>query len=231
MSVPPVSSRVPSAHLSADRARALDSVVALAAETIPGVDSASVTVTVDGSFRTVAATSHLADECDQIQYDIGQGPCVAAVTHERIVLSNDLAREVRFSGYGPLAARRGVGSQAAVQLIHAGQAAGLNLYARKTGAFAGATIHLVELIARHGAALLEHAHEVEHLRTALESRQDTGAAVGILMERYGIDQDRAFDLLVRHSQNSNIKLRVLARQVLDGTFQAGNRAFSGPVAS
>ncbi|MTB87222.1 ANTAR domain-containing protein [Aeromicrobium sp. zg-629] len=220
--------RMETRHMAADtmrspapsaRAAALTSLAALAAESIPGVDFASITVHVDGGFRTVAATDALANECDQLQYDVGEGPCVAAVTHERLVLVNDLVHAEPFSHYGPLAARRGVGSQAAVQLTHTDQVAGLNLYSRRRGAFDELTTHLVELFASYGAVLLRSAHQVEHLSRAVDSRQDIGAAVGILMERYGLDWDRAFGFLVRNSQHRNVKLRVLAQQVLDGSFR------------
>lgn len=39
------------------------------------------------------------------------------------------------------------------------------------------------------------------------------------MERYAIDRNRAFAFLVRHSNDRNIKLRMLALQVIDGTFE------------
>ncbi len=40
------------------------------------------------------------------------------------------------------------------------------------------------------------------------------------MERYDIDRNQAFDFLVRNSNNRNVKLRVLALQVIDGTFES-----------
>jgi AmiR/NasT family two-component response regulator len=40
------------------------------------------------------------------------------------------------------------------------------------------------------------------------------------MERYGIDQQRAFAFLSRTSQNRNIKVRALAQHVIDGSFQS-----------
>jgi ANTAR domain len=40
------------------------------------------------------------------------------------------------------------------------------------------------------------------------------------MERYDIDRDRAFAFLTRNSQHRNIKVRVLAQQITDGTFES-----------
>ncbi len=57
-------------------------------------------------------------------------------------------------------------------------------------------------------------HEVEHLRRALSSRAQIDQAKGVLMLRYGISADRAFEVLVRWSQQANVKLRVLAGALL-----------------
>jgi AmiR/NasT family two-component response regulator len=65
--------------------------------------------------------------------------------------------------------------------------------------------------------------QVEQLGDALHSRTDIGTAVGIVMERYQIDRDRAFGFLVRISNNRNLKLRAFAQQVIDGTFQSTPR--------
>jgi ANTAR domain len=49
------------------------------------------------------------------------------------------------------------------------------------------------------------------------SAVDIGKAVGILMERYRLDSDRAFQLLVRTSQDSNTKLRDVAAGIITDT--------------
>jgi AmiR/NasT family two-component response regulator len=54
----------------------------------------------------------------------------------------------------------------------------------------------------------------------MHARTDIGTAVGILMQRYGVDRHQAFAFLARNSQNRNIKVRLLAQQVIDGTFQS-----------
>lgn len=49
-------------------------------------------------------------------------------------------------------------------------------------------------------------HEIEHLRRALETRTVIGQALGILMERYKITADGAFDQLKQASQRTNVRL-------------------------
>jgi AmiR/NasT family two-component response regulator len=62
---------------------------------------------------------------------------------------------------------------------------------------------------------LAYAYEVENLREAVQSRQLIGQAVGIVMERYGLNDQRAFAFLARISQTRNVKLRIVAREILD----------------
>lgn len=206
---------LPDAHQAALRALA-----ASAAAHVPGVDFASITVLrADHTLHTVAATEPLASEVDALQYDLGEGPCLAAVTEQRFVLVNKVADGDPYPRYGPQAAERGVGAQAAIQLSHHGEPAGLNLYARTPDAFDCATLQLAELFAAHAAVLLGYAHELQTLGQAVHARQHIGTAVGILMERHQIDRDHALDKLTRTSNHTNTKVSVLAQQIVDGTLQ------------
>jgi PAS domain S-box-containing protein len=59
-----------------------------------------------------------------------------------------------------------------------------------------------------------------------EARAEIEQAKGLLMAAYGISADRAFDILVWRSQETNIKVRDLARRFLAamaGTLTAGTR--------
>ena len=63
--------------------------------------------------------------------------------------------------------------------------------------------------------------EIEQLNSALESRHDIGVAQGMLMLRYGISVDAAFDFLVRRSQDSNTKLRDIAGGIVKELMASG----------
>ena len=65
-----------------------------------------------------------------------------------------------------------------------------------------------------------HSHEDEERRAAnfqaaLSSRETIGSAIGILMEREKISSDAAFTILSRASQHLHIKLREVARDLID----------------
>jgi len=143
------------------REEALRAVGVSAAGNIPGVDFVSITLLgADRMLRTIAASDPLAEQLDALQYELREGPCYAAVTEERFVLVNDVAACSDYPRYAARAADLGVGSQAAIQLIHNGQSAGLNLYARRVEAFDRTTLQLAELFATQTAALLEYAEQV-----------------------------------------------------------------------
>jgi hypothetical protein len=203
---------------------ALDFLTQSAVHNIPGAECVSVTVrTHHGPLRTLSCTDSLAERADSLQYELREGPCYAAVTDDRFVLVNDMAASREFPRYGPQAVDLGIGAQAGIQLLHNGETAGLNLYARAPGAFDRATVQIAELFATQAGALLGYATQVEQLSEALHTRTDIGTAIGILMERYGIDRHRAFAFLTRNSQTRNIKVRLLAQQVIEGTFHSTPR--------
>jgi GAF domain-containing protein len=198
---------------------ALHTLVATAAKNIPGADFVSITTgTHDGPLSTVAATDPRAEMADELQYQLHEGPCYAAVTSQRFVLVNNLAGSPDFPRYAPRAVELGIGAQAAIQLLDGHQRAGINLYALAAGAFDRSTIELAELFATQAAALLGYAVQVEQLSTALHTRTDIGMAMGILMERYQMDHSQSFAYLSRVSQARNIKVRLLAQSVIDGSF-------------
>ena len=78
-------------------------------------------------------------------------------------------------------------------------------------------MQFAELFAAQAGAILGYAEQVEQLSNAVQTRTDIGTAVGILMERYGVNRHQAFAFLTRNSQDRNIKVRVLARHIIDDT--------------
>ena len=56
---------------------------------------------------------------------------------------------------------------------------------------------------------------VENLEVAVEHRTTIGVALGIVMERLGVEQDQAFSYLKRVSQDSNTKVYDLASTIVE----------------
>ena len=78
-------------------------------------------------------------------------------------------------------------------------------------------IQLAELFAAHASIALGRKRYEHQLTEAVASRQVIGTAVGILMERYQITEERAFQFLVRTSRTSNHKVRLIAQEVVDSS--------------
>ena len=56
----------------------------------------------------------------------------------------------------------------------------------------------------------------DNLERALGTSREIGKAVGLLMAAHKVDDDEAFELLRKTSQDLNIKLATLAEEVVQG---------------
>ena len=71
------------------------------------------------------------------------------------------------------------------------------------------------MLAAHAAAAILAARHGEQLQSAVSTRDRIGQAKGIIMERFGVDDVRAFELLRMLSQESQVKLIDIAQRVID----------------
>ena len=197
-------------------AETLDAIVHATRASLPEFPHVSISLKRrDGTFETAAGTDQLVWELDGVQYDMGEGPCVQAVEHEPVVVVRRLRHEQRWPSYVPAAVERGVRSQVAVRLFaNKRHIAGLNLYSTEHDEVEQASADTAQLFATHAAIILGHAQQEDQLNEALASRKMIGQAIGIVMERYRVDSDRAFQYLLRASSSSNIKLRDVAEEIV-----------------
>jgi len=70
------------------------------------------------------------------------------------------------------------------------------------------------MLATHAAIALIADDERLNFQAALASGDIIGQAKGKIMERFNVDAVRAFELLVKQSQNSNIRLAVVAEELV-----------------
>lgn len=178
---------------------------------------ASITVKhPDGRYNTVAATDEKSLAADNMQYEYREGPCVDAACGETRLKSEDIRSDSRWPRYGPDAAERyGVRSQLAYTMFADQQTfGGLNLYSKSMGAFDENALVLAEMFATQGAVAMGHARTFGQLQDALATRTVIGQATGLIMERYELDEVRAFAFLTRMSQTGNTKLRDVAEEVV-----------------
>lgn len=62
---------------------------------------------------------------------------------------------------------------------------------------------------------------IAHLETALERRTVIGQASGIVMERYGVSAEAAFNVLARISSHTNRKVYEIATQLVETRHSEG----------
>ncbi len=209
-------------HATVSTEAALDAIARAASASVPGFDHVGVSVSHrDGRLETLAGTDQLVWELDSIQYSLDEGPCVKSIRDSPVVVVEDIRHDQRWPRYVPRAVAKGVKAQMGLRLYtHEGTLGGLNLYSTASEKIDPEAQLAAELFATHAALALGHARKESQLNDALASRKIIGQAIGILTERYQIDDERAFQFLVRASSTGNLKLRDIAEELV----QQNNRA-------
>ena len=195
----------------------LAEVTAAAVEVIPGADIAGVLlVKGGGDFESVADTDSLVAQLDKLQHDFSEGPCHDAALKQTIVRTDDLRDEPRWPQYAPAAVEHGVLSSLSFKLYTAERTAGaLNLFSFRPNVWDSEAETIGSVFAAHAAAAIMAGRHGQQMQSALSTRDRIGQAKGIIMERYGVDELRAFDLLRQLSQESQSKLIDVAQRVIE----------------
>lgn len=188
-----------------------------AAVEIPEAQYAGVTVTRDKRhIDTPAATHGYPVLLDEIQQRHGEGPCLTAAWEEKTVHVADLETDDRFPAYRrDVLAQTPIRTIMAFQLFIADQTMGaLNVYAEQAGVFDSQTKEVGLAFASHSSVVWNAARRDDQFKEALSSRDTIGQAKGMIMERYGVDGIRAFELLRALSQESNVPLTQIAAELV-----------------
>jgi ANTAR domain-containing protein len=196
----------------------LEAIALAARDSIPGFDLAGIsTVDADGNVTTRAASDPLVLKFDEVQYSLGEGPCLDALGAAHVVSVPRIRHEQRWPRYVPEVVRLGLRSQLAVKLDLDGNGtlSGINLYSTISDDIEPEAESIAELFAIHAATTLGSVIQIDQLNQAMHTRKVIGQAVGILMERYDIPEDNAFTFLIRASQSDNIKVRDIAQELVD----------------
>ena len=163
----------------------------------------------------------------------GDGPCVDAIEEETPQIETDLTTP---NQWPKLAARMVAetpvrGAMGFRILVDKRKTGALNLFSDKAGVFdtesAGQAIVLASF-ASVAINAVAQGEDVSTLRRGLMSNREIGKAVGMLMMLHGVDEQEAFDVLRRYSQDLNIKLADVARTVIESRgkpiFGGGDRS-------
>ncbi|MBY6412317.1 GAF and ANTAR domain-containing protein [Rhodococcus sp. BP-252] len=199
----------------------LDDVTTWAAKFMTAVDHAGVSLihrhNKKYDFEAVAPTGDIPRFIDQLQDRYDAGPCLDAIRSHGTVLVQDFGQETRW----PLVAdaivdQTPVRSSLSMLLYTDTQSIGaLNLYSETPDAFDQDTIEQAEALATHVAVGISRVRRDEQFKSALASRDMIGQAKGMIMGRFSIDALQAFRLLSRLSQDRNIPVTEIAKQLVE----------------
>jgi GAF domain-containing protein len=202
----------------------LQTVADLTKSVMPGNPEASVLLLVKDQPTTVSSTGDLATDLDERQYERGHGPCLHAARTGEVTEIPDTRAEQRWPDYTPRAVEHGNLSSLSIPLAidqDAQISGALNVYARRPDAFDEASRSVATRFAPYAAVAAGNLHAYRsaqdmtaNLQTALESRAVIDQAKGVLIERYKLTADQAFQLLTRVSMTTNRKLRDIADELV-----------------
>jgi len=166
-----------------------------------------------------AVTDPVVAEIYNLQIDEGSGPLIESMNRQAVVLVRDTATDTRWPTWAAEVTRLGVRSVLDVPLAVGGASARsfgvLGLYSPEPDGFDPDDEAIAHILARHASVAVATARHEQTMAQAVDARKLVGQAMGILMERYGLDGDRAFAILKRYSQDTNTKLRDVAQQLID----------------
>ena len=200
----------------------LRELAALAARTLGDGLSCGITLQPNGRPLTAASSDMFASQVDELQYAQDQGPCLSALRTGELVQIDDLADDDRWPDYAVRALAYAVRSSLSVPLFAQHDPVGvLNLYSRLPGFFGKSETRMAERFARDasvavGIAARLSAQEIltGQLRASLASRSVMDQALGVIMAERRCTAEDAFEFLRAASQNRNIKVRLVAEDII-----------------
>jgi GAF domain-containing protein len=206
----------------------LSHVAEFAVRAIPGADGAGLTLLHPGLPATIVASEDFVRVVDDIQYGLGQGPCITAAKEGITVRSGSLDADPQWPVFGPRVGELGVHSVLSLPLITKSVVLGaMNVYAHKPNAFDDRAAELGELfsvpaaISAQNARALDSAVQLtQQLEKALGSRAVIDQAIGILISRTGCSDAEGYDKLRDIGQTEHKKIAVVAQSMVAEAMRA-----------
>jgi hypothetical protein len=190
-----------------------------ATELVSGCDHASLMLIRHGTPVTVASSDEIAARIDAFERELGDGPCLDAIEDEAAYVDSDLTDG---SPWPELTARvlseTPVRGMAGFRMMASNKKTGaLNLFSDQPGKLTRQSVNEAILLVSFASVALMAAGEQQTaltLRRGLESNREIGKAIGLLMAFHKVDEDAAFGMLRQASQDMNVKVSQVAREVV-----------------
>jgi hypothetical protein len=196
-----------------------------------GVDAAAISLVFDGANSgTLGASSAPARVWDELQFTLGEGPCLDSVAHRAPVLVMDLAdpKDIRWPAYGPAMVAHEIRSVSALPVVVAGEYVGaLDLFRASpgllgaeqlTGALVAAELAQMPLLDLMGSDLQAAVTDPDSdawLELTMLSRAEVSQATGMLVAQLEITAAAALLRLRAHAYATGRPVTDVARDILD----------------
>ena len=195
------------------------------------VDAAAISLVFDGANTgTLGSSGEHARTCDELQFLIGEGPCLDSVTRRAPVVVLDLAdpNEGRWPVYGPAMLDLKVRGVYAMPVVVAGEYVGaLDLFRAQPGSLddvqvSGAAvaaelagIPLLDLLDGDMQAAAADPDSSAWAELNILSRAEVSQATGMVVAQLGIEPAEALVRLRAHAYSTGRSATEVARDILD----------------
>ena len=187
---------------------------------VPGCDRACITTISAGEKPVLqAATDDVATLVDQLEWEVGEGPCVDAILTERFEWDADITVNPAWPRLADrILTETPVRGMIGYRIVSQRKIGALNLFSDTPGSLTQEAADMGTILVSLAAVALTAARQREeagNLRTALLSNREIGKALGMLMATHGFSEEEAFGTLRTASNRLNTRLAEIARRVVD----------------
>ena len=195
------------------------------------VDAAAISLVFDGSnSATLGSSSDSARVYDELQFILGEGPCLDSVARRGPVLVADLSDpgDIRWPAYGAAMLAHEIRGVFAMPVVVAGEHVGaLDLFRVQAGRLTGeqftgaitaaelASVPLLDLMDADLQAAADDPSSNAWAELSILSRAEVGQATGMLVAQLGVEPTEALVRLRAHAYATNRTATDVARDILD----------------
>ncbi|SDS98088.1 GAF domain-containing protein [Friedmanniella luteola] len=196
------------------------------------VDAAAISLVFDGvSTGTLGSSSELARQYDELQFTVGEGPCLESVSTRAPVLVFDLAADIgtgRWPGYGPALLAYGIVGVFAMPVLVAGEYVGaLDLFRTRTASLEGqdlsgalvaaelAEMPLLDLLTDNLEKSVADPSTAAWAELNQIARAEVNQATGMLVAQLDVGPAEALVRLRAHAYATNRSATEVARDILE----------------
>jgi GAF domain-containing protein len=204
---------------------ALGLLSALAHETVPASAGAGVSIVHRGRRTSSGSTDERVRRADALQYELDEGPCLAAAGGRELVRVDDLADDRRWPRWASAVLPLGLRAALSAPLVAGDASLGaIKVYAEHPGAFDTHSERLLSMFSAQAAVLVANVQAYERakrlsegLRETVRARDVVSMAKGVLMARSNLDEESAMTVLLKQAHRNGSTVAVAAQEMLDST--------------